>query len=478
MASIIVIDPVTRIEGHLKVTVTIDSVGGEQQVVDAWTTGTLFRGIENILLDRHPWDAQHITQRICGVCPVPHSMASVLALQQASGVSPPPNATLLRNLVLAANFLDSHILHFYHLTTPDYVDGPAMPPWQPAWQSDRRIDAATTAALVNNYATALDIRRKAHEMGALFGGRMPHPPVFLPGGITTTPRRERIAKFREYLSEVRSFIDGPYLSDVQTIASAYGDYFSVGRGPGNMLSFGVFGSGPRGDTDPLFKRGRVLAASTAVETMSTRAIAEQVTYSWYDEETQNLKPTAGATTPLYPKANAYSWIKAPRYDGRPYEVGPLARMWINGDYQRGVSVMDRHAARAQEASKLASAMASWLDQLDSNGPVTAACTVPPVATGEGLTEAPRGALGHWLRIDKSRIGGYQVVTPTCWNASPRDVGGGRGPMEEALVGIPVRNAAEPIEVLRVIHSFDPCLACAVHVARPGRAAALTVVRSG
>jgi hydrogenase large subunit len=140
--------------------------------------------------------------------------------------------------------------------------------------------------------------------------------------------------------------------------------------------------------------------------------------------------------------------------------------------------MDRHAARAQEASKVAGAMASWLDQLDSSGPVAAACTVPQAATGEGLTEAPRGALGHWLRIDNARIAGYQVVTPTCWNASPRDAASVRGPMEEALVGVPIRNAAEPIEALRVIHSFDPCLACAVHVARPGRPGALTVVRSG
>jgi hydrogenase large subunit len=224
MATTIVIDPVTRIEGHLKVTVTIDTVGGVQQVVDAWTTGTLFRGIENILAQRHPWDAQHITQRICGVCPVPHSMASVLALQQAAGVTPPANATLLRNLVLGANFLDSHILQFYHLTAPDYVDGPAMPPWQPAWQSDKRLGATAASALVTNYVAALDVRRKAHEMGALFGGRMPHPPVYLPGGITVTPRPERITKFRQYLAEVTTFVNGPYWTDVQTVASAYGDF--------------------------------------------------------------------------------------------------------------------------------------------------------------------------------------------------------------------------------------------------------------
>ncbi len=390
MPSTIVIDPVTRIEGHLKVTVTVDVVSGEQQVVDAWISGTLFRGIENILLDRHPWDAQHITQRICGVCPVPHSMASVLALQQASGVTPPANATLLRNLVLAANFLDSHILHFYQLCAPDYVDGPAMPPWQPAWQSDKRIDPAVAAQLISSYATALDVRRKAHEMGALFGGRMPHPPVYLPGGITVTPRRDRIAKFRQYMAEVTSFIDGPYASDVQTIAATYSDFFSLGRGRGNLLSFGVFGSGPRGDTDPLLKRGQVLAAATAIDTTNARAIAEQVTCSWYDESTQNQKPATAATIPLCPKPQAYSWIKAPRYNGHPYEVGPLARMWISGDYQRGVSVMDRHLARAQEASKLTKAMAIWLDQLDTSGPVHAACSVPQAATGEGLKHGKCG----------------------------------------------------------------------------------------
>jgi hydrogenase large subunit len=252
----------------------------------------------------------------------------------------------------------------------------------------------------------------------------------------------------------------------------------VGRGPGNLLSLGVFGSGPGGDTNPLLRRGQVLAGATTAQTVNTRAIAEQVTCSWYDDGTQNLKPSTGVTTPLYPKNNAYSWLKAPRYNGRPYEVGPLARMWISGDYTRGISVMDRHAARAQEASKIARAMTGWLDQLDGAGPVHAACTVPQAATGEGLTEAPRGALGHWLRIGGSRISGYQIVTPTCWNASPRDASGIRGPMEEALVGTPILDASEPVEVLRVIHSFDPCLSCAVHVTRPGRAAALTVLRAG
>jgi hydrogenase large subunit len=475
-----VIDPVTRIEGHLKVKVTIDAVNGQQQVIDAWSTGTLFRGLENILINRHPWDAQQITQRMCGVCPVPHSMASVLALQHAAGVQPPANATILRNLVLAANFLDSHILHFYHLSAPDYIDGPAMPPWQPSWSLDRRIDSTTTATLVANYLKALDIRREAHEMGALFGGRMPHPPAFVPGGITATPRPERISKFRSLLADVAAFINNVYLKDVQALASVYSDYQNIGAGTKNLLSFGVFGSGESGDVDPLFKRGQVVNGASSASDVNTRAIAEHVKYSWYDDSTTNLKPSAGVTTPVDPasKSSAYSWSKAPRYNGRPFEAGPLARMWINGDYNRGISVMDRHMARAQEAAKIAAAMSGWLDQIDSGGAIYTSSTVPDTGVGEGLTEAPRGAIGHWLRIANKRIANYQVITPSCWNLSPRDESDHRGPLEEALVGTPVSNETQPVEVLRVIHSFDPCLACAVHVVRPDDDRILTVLRMG
>jgi hydrogenase large subunit len=487
MATIKVIDPVTRIEGHLKVTVTMDTVNGQLQVVDAMSTGTLFRGLENVLTGRHPWDAQHITQRMCGVCPVPHSMASVMALQQAGGgIVPPPNATILRNLVLAANFLDSHILHFYHLSAPDYIDGPAMPPWQPSWSPDKRIDSATTSNLVANYLTALDIRRKAHEMCALFGGRMPHPPAFAPGGITTTPRQQRIDDFKNLLAEVTAFINNTYLSDVQTLASVYSDYYHIGAGPGNLLSFGVFGSGARSEESPLFARGQL--QDGVVTNVNTRAIAEHVKYSWYDDTTTNLKPSAGATMPVDPstkstpdpktKIAAYSWSKAPRYNGRPFEAGPLARMWINGDYTSGISVMDRHMARAQEAAKIAAAMSDWLGQIDSGGAVHTDNAVPNDGVGEGLTEAPRGAIGHWLRISNKRIANYQVITPSCWNLSPRDDSDTLGPLEQALVGTFIGDATQPVEVLRVIHSFDPCLACAVHVMRPGKVEPLTVLRVG
>jgi len=460
----IMIDPVTRLEGHLKIDVQVNPA--TKKVVEAHATGTLFRGFETVLVNRPPEDAQHITQRICGVCPVPHGMAAVMALDSAFKVTPPANARIMRNLVLGANFVQSHILHFYHLALPDFIDGPAMPPWQPSWNVDKRIDPGTTSTLVQHYVKALEMTRKAHEAGALFGGRMPDPPAYIPGGFTTTPRADRITKFKTYMAELIPFIKNVYINDVQQLAYAYSDYSSIGRGRGHLLAFGAFDQ-DAGGTVKLLKRGLVVNGSTSVQEVNVGKIIEQVTYSWYSDSTNNLRPASGSTVPQYPKTGAYSWLKAPRLGGYPMEAGPLARMWVNGDYRNGISVMDRHLARAQEALKIAQAMQAWVGQLQTGQPVYAKCSVPAAATSYGLTEAPRGALGHWLAISNSKISRYQVVTPTCWNASPRDGVGRRGPIEQALIGTTVQNTDQPIEVLRVIHSFDPCLSCAVHVMRPG-----------
>jgi hydrogenase large subunit len=464
-----IIDPVTRLEGHLKIEVKVDTVDGVQQVVDAYATGTLFRGFEMILVNRPPRDAQHITQRICGVCPVPHGMAAVMALDAAFGVTAPPNARIMRNLVLGANFVQSHILHFYHLTLPDFIDGPAMPPWQPSWKVDKRIDASTTSTLVGHYVKALEMTRKAHEMGALFGGRLPDPPAYIPGGFTTTPRPERIAKFKSYLDEIIPFVQNTYIKDVEFLAGVYKDYYAIGRGHGNLLAFGVFDQDAAGTTK-LLRRGRVRNGSTTLQPVDVTRIAEQVNSSWYADSTNNLNPSVGSTIPQYPKTGAYSWLKAPRYWGAPYEAGPLARMWVNGNYRRGISVMDRHMARAQEALLIAQSMYSWVNQLSVGGAVYTKHSAPSSASAYGLTEAPRGALGHWVKISNGKISRYQVVTPTCWNASPRDFASVRGPIEQALLGTPVWNIDHPTEVVRVIHSFDPCLSCAVHVMRPAEGA--------
>jgi len=471
--SVMSIDPVTRLEGHLKIEVTVDSSNGAQRVVDAKAGGTLFRGFESILAQRPPEDAPDITQRICGVCPVSHGMAAVTALDKAAGLQAPDNARIMRNLVLGSNFVQSHILHFYHLAVQDFLDGPAMPPWQPSWSADKRIDKATTDVLVGHYVTALDMRRMAHEMGALFGGRLPHPPAFVPGGFTTSVRPDRIASFQAYLSVLIPFIQNTYLPDVDALGSYYPDYYRVGKGSGNLLAYGVFDL-DAGGANKLLRSGRVVSRSGednrqggySRQAMDPSQITEQVTYSWYADSSNNLPPSSGVTSPQFPKNNAYSWLKAPRYQNAPYEVGPLARMFVNGDYTNGISVMDRHKARAAEALKVAQAMQTWVAQLDPNAPVYQRYSTPDHATAYGLTEAPRGALGHWVRIDNHKIANYQVVTPTCWNASPKDSAGRHGPLEQAVIGTPIADLAQPVEVLRVIHSYDPCLACAVHVMRP------------
>lgn len=474
MATITVMDPVTRIEGHMKVEVTIDGAPGKLKVVDARCTGTLFRGFESILAGRVPWDAPIITERICGVCPVSHGMASVMALDAAANKLPTTNGRILRNLVLGANFIQSHILHFYLLAAFDYVTPPDSAPWNSAWDVD-----LGRGGLTLHLQEALEARRVAHEMGAIFGGRMPSPHTYIPGGFTNVPTAEKIFRFREKLYKLRNFVANDYLPDVKSIAGEYGDYFSIGKGCANLLAFGVFDLNDSGTTK-LLRRGRVAASTPGrVESVDTNRITESVTWSWYEDATNDLVPANGLTKPLYPKGAAYSWLKAPRYSSTPYEAGPLARMWVNGDYRRGVSVMDRHLARAQEALKVAEAMDKWLDQLDPGAPAfntAGGLKFPSKGSGIGLTEAPRGALGHWVNITGGKITNYQVITPTCWNASPKDAKGERGPMEQALIGTPVTDPDRPIEALRVIHSFDPCLSCAVHVMRPkGRP---VVVRTG
>lgn len=460
MSTIKIIDPVTRIEGHLAIEVTIDA----GSVVDAHCTGTLFRGFEKILQGRNPWDAPVITQRICGVCPISHGLSAAMALDNAAARTSTTDGRLLRNLLLGSNYIQSHILHFYLLAGLDYLYGPATAPWLPIWDVDMRIPSSPT--IIAHIVSAVEARRRAHEMGAIIGGRMPSAHAIISGGYTATPTASDITNFRTQLVWLTNFIQNTYIPDVQTVASVYTDYFSIGKGYGNLLAYGVFEQDNDGN-DKLLKMGYAEDSQKGeASDLAISDITESVKYSWYDDSTNNLPPASGQTIPQNPKNNAYSWLKAPRYQGKPCEVGALARMWINGDYQNGVSVMDRHAARAQETLKVAQAMMSWLDQVQIGQPVYDQKSMPIAGDGMGLTEAPRGALGHWVRIANGTISQYQIITPTCWNASPRDTQDQLGPMEKALIGTPIQDETKPIEVLRVIHSFDPCLSCAVHVMSP------------
>jgi hydrogenase large subunit len=429
----------------------------------------MFRGFEKILEGRAPRDATLITSRICGVCPTAHGMASALALDAAYGISgdtPARTASrLLRNLVHGACFLESHILHFYLLSLPDYIPVLPMAPWLPGWDTGRRFDSDTVNRFTGGYVAAVAQRRNCHEMGAIYGGKLPHTPAYIGGGgFTAVASAANTTAFRNYLNDVITFIQTRYIPDAELLANLYSEYLRLGKGYGHLLAFGTFELDNGSSPQTLFKRGRLVNGNTTVQSVDTAQITEQIGYSWYSSA-DNLNPAAGDTVAQYPKGAAYSWLKAPRYGGVPSEVGPLARMSVNGDFAGGVSTMDRHLARAREALKIALAMQDWLTALVPGQSAYTDAPKPSSATAMGLTEAPRGALGHWLQVSNSVIGKYQVVTPTCWNLSPKDTSGQRGPLEQALVGLPVANVDKPIEVLRVVHSFDPCLDCAVHVTR-------------
>ncbi|MFH1487249.1 MAG: nickel-dependent hydrogenase large subunit, partial [Chloroflexota bacterium] len=324
---------------------------------------------------------------------------------------------------------------------------------------------------------------------SIFGGKMPHNMALVPGGVTEVPTVDKITSFLWRLNELRDFIDNVYIPDVVAVAQAYGDYFEIGRGCGNLLSYGSF---DLDGTDPdltkrerLIKQGRV-SSDLKWQPLDPGRIAEYVTHSWYDEATNGRRPTEGETRPSEDKSGAYSWIKSPRYDGEVYEVGPLARMMVSHAAGQSTvkalldsvlsslslppevmfSVLGRHLARALETKVVADSMGDWLLKLKPGEPVYVPYDIPEEATGMGLVEGARGALGHWIEIRNKRISRYQCVVPSTWNMSPRDDREQPGPLEQALTGTKVRDEANPFELVRIVRSFDPCLACAVHLVTP------------
>ncbi len=467
------IDPVTRIEGHLKAEVKVEN----GVVTDAWMSGGMFRGFENILIGRDPRDATQIVQRICGVCPTAHSTASCLALDDAFGVKLTTNGRVTRNLIFGANYLQSHILHFYHLAALDYVAGPDVAPFVPRYEkSDLRLTPELNKVAVDQYLEALNVRMVAHEMVALFGGKMPHVSGQVVGGTTEIPSQKKLDEYAKRFKLVRKFVEETYVPTVYVIGKAYADLLKVSPGHKNVISFGVFPMEDSGK-ETLLKRGVYINGKDVP--FDPAKIKEYVKYSWFEDSCGNLHPSKGKTLPKLDKSGAYSFVKAPRYDGHPVEVGPLARMWVsnpelspmgkkqlkdlfglNANRFRDLgdlafSIMGRHVARAEETYLVAKAIDGWLKEVKPGKETFVAASIPDSAEGIGFTEAPRGSLLHYINIKDKKIANYQIVSATLWNVAPRDDNGQRGPIEQALIGTPVPDVKNPVNVGRAIRAYDP-----------------------
>ena len=547
MTKRIIVDPITRIEGHLRIEVEVDD---NNVVKDAWSSITLWRGIETILKGRDPRDAGLIVQRFCGVCTYAHYEASILACEDAFGIKPPPNARIARNLINAAQYLYDHVMHFYHLHGLDWVDvvsalsanpqkavdmakaynpnpyncsathykavqervtkfvkSGRLGPFANAYWGNPSYKLPPEANLIilSHYLDALSVSKLGAQMMAILGGKNPHPQTLVVGGITSGMDlfdAERMGQYLFRFKELKNFVETAYIPDVLLAAKYYKDegLKGVGGGVKNYLSYGGF---PLDDdwNKLLFPRGIVKDRNLAKPLkLDETKITEEVTHAWYKGK-EALHPYKGTTDPDYTgydkngnvKGNEkYSWCKAPRYDNKPYEVGPLARMVVG--YAQGdknikplidstlkatglpasvlFSTLGRTAARALETKLVADNTEGWVNELIANikrgdTRTWTRCDVPKKpAQGRGMTEPPRGALGHWIKIENQKISNYQAVVPSTWNCSPRDKAGVRGPYEESLIGTKLANVDQPLEIIRTIHSFDPCMACAVHIIDP------------
>lgn len=451
MPETIVIDPVTRLEGHLKVKVEVEN----DEIVDAKCIGTLFRGIEKILVGRDPRDAPVITCSICGVCHETHQIASSRCLEDAAGITPPQNAIAIRNIIETATTIYSHLLSILVLSGPDYdLFGIGNENWAKMMKE-----------------IVIPTQQLCHQIIGTFGGKTPHHWSTVAGGETKMPTAESRATVLSRLDKIKEAFEqnAPTILDYLDDHSELKEY---GVGPRNFVSYGVYPDpeNPE-DIDSLYMKRGIFSKGEKSK-FEVGKISEDVTYSWYTDDSGGNPSEEIPPEDQYGKLTstgekAYTWSKAPRYYGETYEAGPLARMIISGFYspksQHGASVYDRIYARALEIGKLIEAMPIWVSKLKPGKPTSIKYEIPASASGIGLWDAPRGALGHWIRIEDKKISRYQVITPTAWNCSPKDGSGQNGPVEQALIGTTIADRANPKEIVRTIRSFDPCLACTVHM---------------
>ncbi len=451
----IIINPLTRISGFMEIEADVQ----DGVVSDARTEGLLFRGFELMLKGRSPFDAVYFTERICGICSTAHSVASSLALEEALGIEVSEQGRYLRDIIHGCEFLQNHIRHFYQLIVPGYVRLPEKLTLFKTDNTDFRLPEKENEAIAAHYFESLAMSRSAHEMLAVLGGKAPHNHGAFVGGATTQANASDVIKIKSILGQIRAFIETRMIPDVCTIARYYGEFYKIGGGWGNFLSFGCFCCYKELGTlyvDPLTFTGGKTAPFDPEE------ITENIDSSWYEDPEETYTPFETIAQPDRKKRGGYSFIKAPRYRGLACEVGPLARQWLSGEYRNGVSLMDRTIARVLEAKKITEVLAVLLDNLIPGVDVQKVYEIPDSAQGAGLTDTTRGALGHWIKIQDKKISFYQIITPSVWNLSSqtKDL---KGTAEKAMIGTPLRDAGNPAELGFIVRSFDPCVSCATHV---------------
>jgi len=483
MTTLIAIDPFNRIEGDLRVEIEVES----NSVISAKSSGIMFRGFERIMPGRSPMDALVITPRICGICSGSHGVAAAKCLAQAQGAEMPENGFYMKNLILGIEVVMSHLSHFYLLFAPDLAS-----PRYKNLSVYESVSQRFTAMSGSSVVLALKARQSALEIMGLVGGKWPNSLAIHPTGTTSTMNLSTLTRAIGILKEFQDFLEKRFLGcslsewlDIDSFDKlliwqknrTHGDsdlglfltmcleagFDRIGKGPNRYMSYGAYDL-PDGSTwlPSGYFDGRV-------HSFDQTLIKEHIGSSFFRDAVEARHPLEGVTSPLADKSGAYSWAKAPRYDGKTVEVGPLARMIIADDplltdmmMQMDSSVMTRMFARLREMCRLTMEMSGWLEKIN---PAEAFYGVPSsrfLANGIGLTEAARGSLGHWMKISSNLIDNYQVVTPSAWNMSPRDESGQPGPVEQALTGISIADENDPVEVNHIIRSFDPCMSCTVH----------------